>query len=74
MIIRLYYHKDKDPNTSYGIFNDVSGYGKVDSNINSGNHGYGKIIASFSYGNSSNETRPKTKFFSLLIYAGYPIQ
>ena len=22
---------------------------------------------------SSNETRPKSKFFSLLIYAGYPI-
>ena len=23
---------------------------------------------------SSNETRPKTKFFSLMIYAGYPMQ
>ena len=23
---------------------------------------------------SSNESRPKTKFFSLLIYAGYPMQ
>ena len=23
---------------------------------------------------SSNESRPKTKFFSLLIYAGYPIE
>ena len=23
--------------------------------------------------NFSDETRPKTKFFSLLIYAGYPI-
>lgn len=24
--------------------------------------------------NFSQETRPKTKFFSLLIYAGYPMQ
>lgn len=23
---------------------------------------------------NNNETRPKTKFFSLLIYAGYPMQ
>ena len=31
------------------------------------------IYINFSYGNSYNETRPKSKFFSLLIYAGYPI-
>ena len=73
MVVRLFYHKDQDPNTSYGIFDDVKGYGKVENNINSGNHGWGKIITSFSYGNSNQETRPKSKFFSLLIYAGYPI-
>ena len=33
-----------------------------------------RIRLNFSYGNSNNETRPKSKFFSLLIYAGYPIQ
>ena len=26
-----------------------------------------------SYHSNENESRPKTKFFSLLIYAGYPI-
>ena len=32
-----------------------------------------KTSFDINYGNSSNETRPKTKFFNLLIYAGYPI-
>ena len=27
-----------------------------------------------SYRSNEKESRPKTKFFSLLIYAGYPIQ
>ena len=27
-----------------------------------------------SYHSNERETRPKTKFFSLLIYAGYPMQ
>ena len=74
MVVRSWYNNDQDPNTSYGIFDDAPGYGKVDSNISSGNHGMGKIIASFSYGNSNKETRVKSKFFNLLIYAGYPIQ
>ena len=32
-----------------------------------------KTSFDISFGNSNNETRPKSKFFSLLIYAGYPI-
>ena len=32
-----------------------------------------RIDFTFHYGNSNQETRPKSKFFSLLIYAGYPI-
>ena len=46
--------------------------------INTGNSDFWndsrKLIISLSYGNSNQETRPKTKFFSLLIYAGYPMQ
>lgn len=37
-----------------------------------GNVGGRNLKISFSYGNSNNETRVKSKFFSLMIYAGYP--
>ena len=56
-------------------------HNRNDSNANSGS-GWGTDSVGFDSDrqtptqglNFSQETRPKTKFFSLLIYAGYPMQ
>ena len=54
---------------SYGAvgsfeFSEGSSHPSIDSNRQTSTQGL----------NFSQETRPKTKFFSLLIYAGYPMQ
>ena len=65
------------PSIPNGIFNMPV---KVDQAANNGNLlGYGQTNLDSNHQTStqglnfSQETRPKSKFFSLLIYAGYPI-
>ena len=58
-----------DGGGSTGVFKN--GSFRIKYNI-SGDHSLIYILYEASYGNSNNETRPKSKFFSLLIYAGYP--
>lgn len=64
-----------------GLFHPVEGvFYFISTNNYGSNHTGGRGIAKFDSDrqtltqglNFSQETRPKTKFFSLLIYAGYP--
>ena len=64
-------------NYSSGIFKLTTGVGKRLINFDGAGSYSNLILDTFyqsSYHSNHNESRPKTKFFSLLIYAGYPMQ
>ena len=71
-----FYHYYRDfIDEAFGVFTKRTRFGQeyFGSSISRDSMSPG-VNMYFSYGNSNNETRVKSKFFSLMIYAGYPIQ
>ena len=70
----------KPDNYNAYIFQGYYNYKNMGSRYrNDINDDYGRVATKLdtnlqpSYHSNYNESRPKTKFFSLMIYAGYPI-
>ena len=71
----------KPDNYNAYIFQGFYNYNNMGSRyVNNINDDYGRMATKLdtylqhSYHSNERESRPKTKFFSLMIYAGYPMQ